>query len=61
VPSSSTKQQHFMFMVKAVQAGHHLKGISKETNKAVHKAADSMTAKQVQDFATVATRKHKKA
>lgn len=59
MPSTSEKQLHFMRMVKAVAAGHEIKGVSKATNAALHDAADSMTAQQVEDFQTLAKPKPK--
>jgi hypothetical protein len=47
-------------MVKAMQAGHDIQGISKETKKKLRRAASDMTAKQVADFSHVAKRPKKK-
>jgi hypothetical protein len=47
-------------MVKAIQAGHEIKGMSKEMRGKLHKAADSMTHKQVDDFSYMAKAKPKK-
>ena len=50
MPSMSTKQLHFMRLVKAYKMGHRLSGLSTEGRNEVAQAAKSMTLKQVQDF-----------
>lgn len=54
MPSSSPKQQHFMHMVKAVQAGEGMPDVSPATQRKLRKAAASMTRSQVADFAHLA-------
>lgn len=51
--STTLKQKHFFAMTKAVQHGHTITGVSKETQADVHAAARSMTAQQVDDFQTL--------
>jgi uncharacterized lipoprotein YajG len=56
MPSPTEKSAHFFQMVKAIQAGHDIEGVSGATKEKLHKAANSMTHKQVADFAHVAKR-----
>lgn len=59
MPSKTQRQENFFHMVKATQAGHRIEGVSKSTNAALHKAADSMTPAQVEDFQTLERPKRK--
>ena len=56
MPAQSEKQKHFFDMVRAIQAGHEITGVSSATQKQLHVAATSMSRKQVADFAHVATK-----
>lgn len=50
---SKSKSQHHLFsMVKAVQHGHALEGLSKAGQQQVKELASRMSAEQVNDFLT---------
>lgn len=57
MPASSLKQKHFMQIALAMKHGHHIEGLSKETRQALHKAAASMTDKQLKDYASKPVKK----
>ena len=54
MPAQSSKQAHFMAMALATKHGHTIEGVSKDTQSALRKAANSMTDKQLRDFSHVA-------
>jgi len=50
VPSTSKSQKHLFAMVKAVQHGHQIEGLSKAGQAKVHQMAERMSPQQVNDF-----------
>jgi hypothetical protein len=56
MPAKSERMANFMRMALAVKHGHKIEGMGTETMDALHKAARSMTDKQIRDFSHVAKR-----
>jgi hypothetical protein len=57
MPATSEHMMHFMQMARAVKHGHVIKGMSKDMNKKLHKAADSMTEEQLVAYSHMAKKK----